>query len=72
MVAVKQGASPADKAAAYRIAAETGLDPRTCLKALRSGVEVLRSRVIRERLAPLVAAYRASLELDAILESEGQ
>jgi hypothetical protein len=46
-------------AAAHRMAAATGVDWRTALRAIRCGVDVIRTIKAREALRPLIAARRA-------------
>jgi len=47
-----------DWSEALRIAAETGCDPRTALKALRLGVDAIRTRKVREEIRPFVEGWR--------------
>jgi hypothetical protein len=51
----RQKSAPAgqapDRATVMRVAAETGLDPRTVKRALELGVDVLRGQTDRERFA---------------------
>lgn len=48
-----------ETALAHRIAAETGIDVRTALRAIRLGADALRVRRFREQVRPYVDAYRA-------------
>lgn len=45
---------------AYRIAGVTGHDPRTILKALTDGLDLIRSFKTREELRPHVEAWHAT------------
>lgn len=62
-------AAPADlmlraRSAALEIAAKTGVDARTALRALLDGADVIRPLRMREALRPIVAEYRARLGLE--------
>ena len=62
----RHGAHEIDRrAAAHEIAAKTGYDWRTALKALESGVEAIRPLKMRETLRPIVAEYLDRLAIKA-------
>jgi hypothetical protein len=53
----------AARSEAFRLAAITGLDPRTCLKALLFGADSLHPLRMRETLRPHVDAWQAATRL---------
>lgn len=51
----------AEQRAAYELAARVGCNATTALRAILFGADVVRTRAIREALAPLVDEYRTRL-----------